>query len=470
MPWKMVKNGSQWCIRKKLDDGTLGELVKGSCHKSRTMTLRMLRALYMHASELVDDVSRITEAEGSDLVNEITEAFKAKFGEGYIIRDIWDEYIIVGETESDDLYKVMMDISTPDFAFVGREEWTPVFVEYVTEMNSRVYDAMAVWEFKGKFPNVPISPKVNLDELTAGDKEPFFVTLPIAQVNTVSNNRRFYGEDVVNAFERIVNEELPGALMGHLPPDEANHAFPTEAAYWVGAKRLGEFLWGKAYVPPGEARERIRRYKALGKKLATSIDATLKGTWDSTLGAMRMLAEDAKLHSIDFAPVERAGIPSLGIVPIVTREMCADCDAKGDDAKMDKVVTELRSLLGEDADLVAKVKELVEYRLTAEREAINRRIHELVANKENGVAVEALRPLVIQLVETRDPKTVEEVDAAFAEIMASPEVKAALESYVTTTMGIVSTPAIPTYFSVPKQEKASEKYVGKYFTIPSTED
>src|SRR5690606_5940640 len=90
---------------------------------------------------------------------------------------------------------------------------------------------------------------------------------------------------------------------------------------WVGAARDGDTLWGKAYVVPGPVRERIARYKAQGKAIATSIDAFAEGVFDTAINAYRMVAETLRLNQIDIAPADRAGIPDLAAVPLLTTEM-----------------------------------------------------------------------------------------------------------------------------------------------------
>lgn len=50
MPYKVIKNGSKYCIHKypsesARDSGTGGEMVSGSCHTKRSDTIGMMQAI-----------------------------------------------------------------------------------------------------------------------------------------------------------------------------------------------------------------------------------------------------------------------------------------------------------------------------------------------------------------------------------------------------------------------------------------
>lgn len=356
-----------------------------------------------------------------------------------------------------------------------------------------INDIMTVWELRGSFPDVPIAADVDYAALVAGDSDPVFLTLPIGKVGVISGNGRFYDEAFVQELERQALANKPIGLMGHLSEQDRATAFPSEAVHWVGVKRDGDLLWAKGYVPSGPARDRIRRYKAAGKKIATSIDAFAKGVYDEGLKAYRMLADSMRLNQIDIAPADRAGIPGLAAVPILTTEM-AETNENNEEQIMDKyqviremepedakllpdtvrdavlsavqpapeieLVTELRRALGVDdkADLRATIAELKQKEESGKREAVSGRIKELVADPDKGVKVEALRGLVTELVTARNPQTVQEADAAYTAVVESDHVKAVLASHVQNTMG-------PRQMT-PLQTTSGK---GKYFVIPTGE-
>jgi hypothetical protein len=261
----------------------------------------------------------------------------------------------------------------------------------------------------------------------------------------------------------------------------------------VGAAREGDTLWGKAYVVPGPVRERIARYKAQGKAIATSIDAFAEGIYDTALDAYRMAANSLRLNQIDIAPADRAGIPDLAAVPLLTTEMESEPDPEPEqELEVDKlqiinemtpedarllpvavreaiqaevptpaevaVVTELRQALGVDdkADLAQIVTELRQAEQTRKAEAVKVRITELASDPEKGIKVEDVRGLVVEMVALRNPQTVQEAETAYQQVVEMDVVKAALKGRVQATMGPrQGTPVAP------QQGQA------KYFKIPT---
>ena len=353
-------------------------------------------------------------------------------------------------------------------------------------------DVMVIWELRGDYPtDIPYFSDVNIAELTAGDDDPMFLTLPIGQANVTSRNGRHYDNDFVAELERQVIANKPVGIMGHLKPEDLGTEFPEEAIHWVGTKRVGEMLWGKGYVPPGAARERVRRYKATNKPLATSIFAEAAGVYDKAVSAIRMAAKSLKLNQIDIGPADRVGVPSLARLPLVTSEMQSNNDSEeqmdklqvinemtADDARLlpkpvteailatvkpapeVQLVTELRDALGVDdkADVVKLVTELKKATETAAKTAVSNRIKELVEDKEKGIKVESMRGVVTELVTARNPQTVEEVEAVYTAVCEMQAVKDGLQAAVSGAMGPnITTPTAPQngqhkYFNIPQEE------------------
>jgi hypothetical protein len=192
-----------------------------------------------------------------------------------------------------------------------------------------------VVEFRGDFPQIDNDPRVDLAALTAGDDTPFYVTLPVARVGEASANGLVYDEELVGAIERQMVGK--GGILGHIKAEERDTAFPIEDADWVGVKRDGVTLWGKAYIPPGEAREFVRRLKARGGQLATSIYGPYKER--ETLQNGRWRAVGLTLESLDLAPADRAAL-KLGGKFAVTAQMETDNDKENNMTK-DELLAEL---------------------------------------------------------------------------------------------------------------------------------
>lgn len=360
----------------------------------------------------------------------------------------------------------------------------------VKEIKGQFADVMVISELRGAYPNVPIAADVDYAALIAGDADPVFLTIPIGKANVTSGNRRFYDEAWLQELERQTLANKPIGLMGHLSESERATAFPTEAIHWVGAVREGDILWGKGYLPPGEVRDRIRRYKASGKSIATSIDAFAEGRLNESTGVYHMRADTLKLAQIDIAPADRAGIPALAAIPALTSEMTPAIveiqttevktvdkltvinEMTADDARLlpepvrqaviatvttppeVATVATVRELLGLDAkaDVAGAIAEMKRVQAEQAKAAVTNRITELV---NDGIKIETVRPLVTELVTARNPQTVAEVDAAYKAVSELESVKALLQARVVETMG-------------PRQRTPvqGQNRQNKYFSIP----
>lgn len=357
----------------------------------------------------------------------------------------------------------------------------------VKEIKGQFADVLVISELRGAYPNVPIAADVDYAALIAGDSEPTFVTLPIGKANVKSGNGRYYDETFLTELMRQTLESKPVGLMGHLSDAERATAFPQEALHWVGAVREGDVLWGKAYII-GEARDRVRRYKASGKSIATSIDAYASGTWDESLQAYRMDPSTLRLNQIDLAPSDRAGIPALARVPLLTTEMQSTDNVEQEQEKtVDKltvinemtaddarllpepvrqaviatvatppevaVIGTIREILGLDvkADVAGAIAEMKRVQAEQAKAAVTSRITELV---KDGIKLETVRPLVTELITARNPQTAAEVDAAYKAVSELDSVKALLQARVIETMG------------PPQRTPVQGKQGNQYFVIP----
>lgn len=208
-------------------------------------------------------------------------------------------------------------------AMWGAAQPTSEYIDYV------------VGEFRGDFPAIDHGERVDIKALTAGDDAPFFITLPIAHVDKVSDNGLTYDKELVATIEREATSK--GGIMGHLKPEDRNTSFPISAVHWVGVKRQGERLWGKGYIPPGEVREEVRLRKARGDGIATSIYGRHKGR--EALGNNTYRLRGFRLESLDLAPPDRAALP-LGGDFAITAQMKSDSE---EDTTMDrdKIIAEL---------------------------------------------------------------------------------------------------------------------------------
>lgn len=189
-------------------------------------------------------------------------------------------------------------------------------------------------DFRGAFPDVPVAPDVDVAELTAGDGEPFFITLPIAEVGMVSANKLRYTEDFCDSLVEQINSDKPTGIRGHIKDDERRYAYPMPAIYWVGAIRETDGkVWAKGYIPPGATREEYRIKKATAAAAATSIYGKPLMIREHTDGSYTPVLS---LEQVDLAPPKRAA-HGKGYGFAVTREMD---ESEGDDP-MTKTIKEM---------------------------------------------------------------------------------------------------------------------------------
>ena len=175
-----------------------------------------------------------------------------------------------------------------------------------------------IGEFRGDFPNVPIAAGVDFDALKAGDDDPMMVTLPIIpKIGATSRNGLLYDDALADSIVTQINAKRPEGIFGHLKDEERATAYPAPAAIWVGAKKEGGQVWAKAFITDPDAKARIKRLKAAGSQIATSIYG--KGIYEQTQtqGVRRLTSFD--LESLDFAPPGRAALQN-GAMPYVTAE------------------------------------------------------------------------------------------------------------------------------------------------------
>lgn len=161
-----------------------------------------------------------------------------------------------------------------------------------------------VHQFAGKnYPAIENYPAVDMAMLTEGDDKPFYVVLPIAESGRVSGNSLAYDGALVST----IAEQLSGlgGIRGHIPDDQRSTYFPVEDVDWIGHKLVGETLYAKGYIPPGETRDYVRRLKARNGKLSTSIygEGVLMEQKDGT----RRLSS-LNLEAVDLAPAARAAL------------------------------------------------------------------------------------------------------------------------------------------------------------------
>ncbi len=298
---------------------------------------------------------------------------------------------------------------------------------------------------KGDYPDVPVYQHVDVALLTQNDPDPFYITLPIAEVGRRSKNRVNYDEELVTTIAEQVASV--GGFRGHLRDDQLDTAYPVDDVYWVGHLRKGNTLWAKGYIPPGDTREDTRRKKATNRGVATSIhgDAVKEMTGDKNAVRLRNFVMD----SLDLAPEKRASLPnrrgfaitreisegknkmdpitSVSDVPETIREqIIRDAKVRADASRVSEletqnqelttqvaemrqyatVVGEIRGVLGPDAD-VSKVVAEYHKQMTKLSETLG------VSYTNVGVRVEEMHEQVKEMQQEKFSRTVGDKVAEF---------------------------------------------------------
>lgn len=168
--------------------------------------------------------------------------------------------------------------------------------------------------FRSGFPEIPIAETV-LSELN--DPDPVFLTLPIGKVGAESRNGRKYPRESVEAVVKSINDNKVIGQKGHLRDDERAYRFDVPPLMWLSASLESDGMaWGKAYVlqSAADVRELVKLSKIAKAKIGTSIYGTADVDDDGTV-------RNLEIESIDLAHPGRLGVPLVGAVPVVTKEI-----------------------------------------------------------------------------------------------------------------------------------------------------
>ncbi len=218
-------------------------------------------------------------------------------------------------------------------------------------------------EFGASIPLYPGVDREGLYELEKEGSEPFNVVLDVFVYNVTSENGLVYDEEFVNTLL----EQLPGkgGIFGHVKAWDADTAFPIEAADWIGHIRVGDTIYAKAYIPPGENRNFVHRIVKRGGQIRTSLQGAgveipvLAETGEPT-GQYRL--KDFSLSRLDFAPAEGSALRNhQSGVPIITSETIRPTQ---DNAMTAITITDVPASVKEqiikEAQLVSDVKRVAE--------------------------------------------------------------------------------------------------------------
>lgn len=190
-------------------------------------------------------------------------------------------------------------------------------------VHTRQIEIRSIYETKlgGGYPDVPIANGIDMEALTASDREagrkPFFVTLPLGEANQVSHNRRRYKGDVaIKAINEAINKYRITGRKGHTFWLEET----PEVFRWIGAIIKDGVAWGKAYIIPTkeglDLREVYRTAMATNATVATS----LQGRGSTVYLEDEDIEEVIELTVSFIDAVAEPGVEMAKAVPYLTHE------------------------------------------------------------------------------------------------------------------------------------------------------
>jgi hypothetical protein len=199
-----------------------------------------------------------------------------------------------------------------------------------------------------------------VENILKRDKNPMFVTLPVACEGKSVNGRNYTAENVESIVEQI-NNNHPDGYAGHLTDEERSTKTPDAQTIWLGAvvKDVDgkKVAYAKGYVLPSakKRREYLQVAKDVGKKVSVSIYGEFDGWYDKAKKTYDIAK--VNLESIDWSRPGAEGLP-IAATPLIASEMKGN---QGKDDAMEKVEALKSATLSEmqehNPDLVKEIEE-----------------------------------------------------------------------------------------------------------------
>lgn len=468
MPWKVFTDGSQHCVHKLNADGSKGERVK--CFMSEKEATDHMKALYANTKE---GMTMMKQIGGSidDFLSRVRSAFESQFNKGkqpdqwLWVRDVFEHHVIA--READQYWQIGMKVGDA-VTFDPRNQWKAVTLDYVAQMDGEqrgpIHEVM-ITEFKGKFPDVPTRPEIDMNKLTKGDDDPFIMTLRVSQVGKESKSGLLHDDSLASSIAEQVNTQATTGIMGHLRDEDRGTAYPVADIHWLGAVYQDGATWAKGYIPKTkeQVREHYRILMETGGKAATSIyGAGIKQMVDKKRGTYRL--KEFRLEQLDLAPIERAALP-LDSGFQITKQMQDQDPEEITEMDREQLIAELKAsdipvLLREqiiqewqssqgDADRIKQMEtenaslkaENEKYRVAEFAAALDGKIAEMVTfdakSEEAKKKLSALRANVRRVVvaELAGKTDMGNAEKAISEYVGSDEYKALAEAVVVELAG-----------------------------------
>lgn len=362
MPWMIVKNEDSYCVHKKHDDDSAGELVPGGCHASSEEAEAHMRALYANVAEMHGD-DHDYDDEMSMPADEMNECMKKHMADG---KSMEEAKAACAESR-------MAELSPARESYTnGTQDEDDPSLELIAEIG------MATRMSKAERPNIPFAPGLKAEDFVGENGErPTFIELKIAESGRKSKEGLLYDDALVDTIVEQINRKRVGGIFGHTNPENP-YENPEPKVMWVGAIREGNTAWAKGWVREMNTARWVQDIKRVGGTVGTSIWG--RGAKELKDNAVRL--KKFVLERLDLTDdVERASLSMDGRFALV-HEMTNTTEGKP------VTIEELKAALAEHKP------EVILNILPAET---LERVNEMVAQKNRVLTEAGDQQLITQL-------------------------------------------------------------------------
>lgn len=165
---------------------------------------------------------------------------------------------------------------------------------------------------------VKIPSLVDIDRLTEGDENPFFVTVKALRVGISGNKKKYSLENL-----QQVKSQLPlYGFLGHLKKEDVGYRYREPVTIWIGGEIIGDWLYVKGYIPPQH--ESHRKDVALSLKAKKPMPVSVLGWYRLKPQGEYSDVEDIMAISIDWANDLMEGIKGAQVTDIAQEQILAD--------------------------------------------------------------------------------------------------------------------------------------------------
>lgn len=165
---------------------------------------------------------------------------------------------------------------------------------------------------KIKHPDIPISPNVDVTELTKGDNSADKFIYAYTD-SGVSKNKRDWRPMIMDRIAQQVMDQCPPGNMGHMKPQDVGYSLPLPVITWIGAvtellPNGSKRLWVKGYVIPTSDGNNLKTYIRAKAINSISVFGGLTLLPNAETGVQDVL--DIELKSIDISGKLNEGLNS----------------------------------------------------------------------------------------------------------------------------------------------------------------